>query len=106
MATLIIHAPKGKADGEGKRTFATTLQSGIGDSYAISKSDMEKLSRGDTVVVLSKDEKRRAEGRLVRLELKGRTETGMKRYDVHITDLELVDYKSEPLGRTGVSVVW
>ena len=56
-------------------------------------------------MVLSKDEKRRAEGRLDQLVPNGRTKSGMQRYDVHITDLKLVDYKAERLGRTGVSVV-
>ena len=106
MATLIIHAPKGKADSEGKRSFATTLQPGIGDSYAISKSDVDQLSTGDKVVVLSKDERRRAEGRLDKLVPNGRTETGMKRFDVHITELKEVDFRPESLGRTGVSVIW
>jgi len=105
MATLIIHAPKERAVAEGKRSFDRTIRLGIGEAYAIPKAKAERLDRGDKVVVLSKDEKRRAEGRLVRLVRNSETESGMKSYDVHIEDLQEVPYMAEPLGRTGVSVI-
>jgi hypothetical protein len=105
VPTLIIHAPKEKVDAEGHPSFARTLDSGVGEGYAISKADAARLGPGDAVVVLSKDERRRAEGRLEKLVPNGRTESGMQRYDVHIKDLKVVDYKPERLGRTGVSVV-
>jgi hypothetical protein len=105
MTTLIIHAPREKVEQEGKRSFSQTMRSGIGDAYAIPSDKAHRLRRGDKVVVLSKDERRRAEGYLVDLLPNGRTKTGMQRYDVHIRDLEEVSYKPEPLGRTGVAVV-
>jgi hypothetical protein len=58
----------------------------------------------DVVVLLDKVDKRSAEGTLAKLVDNGKTETGMKRYDVHIKDLKEVDYKPERLGRTGVSI--
>jgi|SRR5262245_6655920 len=105
MATLIIHAPQEMVAQESKRSFDRTIQLGIGEAYAIPKAEADLLAPGDKVVVLSKDEKRRAEGTLVKLVQNGETETGMKRYDVHMQDLKPVPYKSEPLERTGVSVV-
>lgn len=105
MATLIISAPKAKSVKEQKRSFEMTLNSGIGDAYAISKADAARLVHGSHVVLISKDEQRRAEGTLIRLEASGATNTGMKRYNVHIQNLEEVAYKPESLGRSGVSVV-
>ena len=105
MATLIIHAPQGKAEQEGKRSFRRTIELSIGEGYAIPKAYAGRLGRGDKVVVLSKDESRRAEGTLVKLMQNGETQTGMKRYDVHMENVKEVAYKPEPLGRTGVSVI-
>jgi hypothetical protein len=82
MTTLIIHAPQKTAEQEGKRSFDCTIALGIGEAYAIPKAEVDRLVRGDNVVVLSKDEERRAEGTLVELRQNGETETGMKRYDV------------------------
>jgi hypothetical protein len=105
MATLIIHAPQEKAEQEGSRSFDRTIELRIGEGYAIPKADADRLGPGDKVVVLSKDEKRRAEATLVKLDPSGETDTGMKRYDVHIENVQEVPYEPEPLGRTGVSVV-
>jgi hypothetical protein len=38
MTTLVINAPKAKAEQEGKRSFVDTLASGVGDGYAIWRS--------------------------------------------------------------------
>ncbi len=107
MATLIIHAPRTMVEQERKRSFQETLQSGIGDGYAIPKGVCDELIFGsDAVVLLDKVDKRRAEGTLEKLVENGETESHMKRYDVHIKGLREVEYKSERLGRTGVSVIW
>jgi hypothetical protein len=105
MATLIIHAPKAMVAQEQKKSFQNTLESGVGEGYAIAKADHDRLAAGCVVVVLSKDEKRRAEGTLARLIPNGKTKGGMQRYDVHIRGLTEVAYQPEPLGRTGVSVI-
>jgi hypothetical protein len=105
MPTLIIHAPRYKARQEGYRSFDRTIKRRVGEGFAIPKADFGRLGQGDKVVVLSKDEKRRAEGTLVRLVPNGKTKTGMKKYDVRIRGLNVVKYKPERLGRTGVSVV-
>lgn len=38
MTTLYLHVPKDKADGEGKKSYADTLQSAVGSGYAIPRS--------------------------------------------------------------------
>lgn len=107
MATLIIHAPKTMAEQQSKRSFQATRESGIGDGYAISRYVHDELAfASDAVVLLDKVDKRRAEGTLEKLVENGKTETGMKRYDVHIKGLKEVKYKPERLGRTGVAVIW
>jgi hypothetical protein len=105
MATLVIHAPKAMAVQEQKRSFGSTFSSNIGDGYAIAAPLFARLHPSCTVVLLSKDEKRRAEGTLVRLVATSKTKTGMQRYDVHFKDMKEVDYKPERLGRTGVAVI-
>ena len=105
MFTLVIHAPKEKAERENKRSFEQTLISSIGDEYAIPRSSFAKLSTGCKVVLLCKDDKKQAEGKLVELVEKSKTANGIQRYDVHMKDLRLVPYKSEALGRTGIAVI-
>lgn len=105
MSTLVIHAPQNKADTEGKRTFEGTLKSGVGDEYAIYPNLRTRLNPGDCVVVLDKDRRLRAEGILVVLIPRSRTENGIQRYDVHIKNLKPVPYKPESLNRCGISVI-
>ncbi len=105
MSTLVIHAPRAKVEEEQKRSFKTTLQSGVGDEYAIASSLVRRLSPGCKVVVLSKDEGLRAEGELVMLVPKSKTANGIQRYDVHVKNLKIVPYKPERLNRNGVAVL-
>ena len=105
MTTLVIHAPSGKTQQEGKKSFDDTLKDGIGDRYAIDRNSYRQLDSGCDVVLLDKDTKRRAEGTLVRLEEAGSTETGMLRYNVHIENLRMVTYKPERLTRCGIAVM-
>ncbi len=91
---------------ERKRSFRETLQTGIGDGYAIPKGICDELIFGsDAVVLLAKVDKRRAEGTLEKLVENGETERHMKRYDVHIDGLKEVEYKPERLRRKGVAVI-
>jgi hypothetical protein len=105
MSTLVIHAPQNKADTEGKRSFEGTLESGVGDEYAIYQNLYRRLSPGDRVIVLDKDRELRAEGILLTLEPKSTTGNGIQRYNVRIKNLKAVPYKSERLNRCGVSVI-
>lgn len=56
------------------------------------------------MVLLDKDSKLRAEGRLVTLSPAGRAANGIPRYDVHTDGFTKVQYRPEALGRTGVAV--
>lgn len=105
MTSLVLHAPSGKARQEGKKSFDETVQDSVGDGYAIGLKSYRKIDPGCRVVVLDKDTRRRAEGRLVKLEPTERTGSGMQRYNVHISDLTIVPYKSESLTRTGIAVI-
>jgi len=59
------------------------------------------------VVVLDKDAKKRAEGKVVSLKATGeKIPQGMLRYDVHMADLRQVQYKPERLQHTGIAVLY
>jgi hypothetical protein len=103
VTTLVIHTPKWRVRAERVKSFDQTLSTGIGDGYAIPRAWAEQCQPGCKVVVLSKDEKKRAEGRLVRLVPVSKADNGLQRYDVHICDLVTVTYVPESLYRTGVS---
>jgi hypothetical protein len=89
MLTLVINAPKAKAQEENKRSFKSTFQSRVGDEYAIWSHWVPLLGPGCRVVLLSKDEELRAEGELVELVRKSKTGSGIQRYDVHIKNLKM-----------------
>jgi len=93
---------------ENRRTFESTLAKGVGDRYAIFGRLVRQLSPGCPVILLSKDEKRQAEGRLTKLErLRTLTKSGVPTYDVHIEDLKVVNYRGDEikLNRCGVTVL-
>jgi len=116
MPSLVIHAPEYQVR-EGARSFKDTFNSGIGEAYALNSSILrqvfpEGMIRPDwRVVLLCKDRRHRAEGRLARLEpaiRDGRpwfTKNGIRRYDVYVEDFEMVPYRPEALNRNGVAVI-
>ncbi len=104
MATLVLNAPTWREQDEGAKSFEGILATGVGSGYAIASTLAGKLKPGSPVVLLNKDRRLRAEGTLVRLEPKGRTGSGMQRYDVWIRDLQQTDYRPEALNRCGVAV--
>lgn len=105
MTTLVIHAPSGKARQEGKKSFDDTFKEGVGDRYAIDLKSYGLLYPGCDVVLLDKDKRQRAEGRLLKLVEVSKTEAGMQRYDVYIENLRMVQYKPERLARCGIAVM-
>jgi len=106
MSTLVINAPKQRVgQGPTYKTFAETFAKGIGRDYAISENLAVQTSPRCTVVLLSKDEHKRAEGELVRLVRTVKAGNGIQRYDVHIKNLRMVSYKPESLNRNGVAVI-
>ncbi|MGD0415532.1 MAG: hypothetical protein ABSA80_09280 [Terriglobales bacterium] len=105
MATLVINAPKAKIRQTNAQSFETTLTSCVGDGYAIWKTLVAQVNTGSGVVLLDKDQKKRAEGTLVRLVPIEKTGNGIQRYEVHMKNLRIVPYKSERLNRNGVAVI-
>jgi hypothetical protein len=105
MVTLVINAPREKVQAEAKKSFQNTFDTGIGEGYAIAMKLFEQCRPGCTVVLLSKDERKRAEGKLVKLVPTVKTGSGMQRYDVYIDNMRMVPYKSEALNRNGVAVI-
>ena len=105
MAILIINAPKQMAQSDKKKSFDSTFATGVGEGYAISSQLYERCRPGCRVVLLSKDERKRGEGKLVRLVPTSKAGNGIQRYDVYIEGLTRVPYRSEPLNRNGVAVI-
>lgn len=105
MATLVLNAPRQQANAEDKRSFEATLRSGVGSGYAIPSTLIGRISVGDRVALLSKDEGLRAEGRIVALVPTAKAGNGIQRYDVHMADLRRVPYAPESLNRNGVAVI-
>jgi hypothetical protein len=101
---LVIHAPKSKVQSENKRSFERTLETGIGDGYAVTRNELALLTPGLNVVLLDKDTRRRAEGELVKLEPNGWTRSGIQRYDVYTSNLKVVPYRPERLNRRGIAI--
>jgi hypothetical protein len=93
------------AQQQGKRSFAQTLATGVGDGFALSSGQFQQLSPGDGVIVLDKDTHQRAEGILVGLVPNGWTLNGMQRYDVLLRNMTIVQYQDVPLKRWGVAVI-
>ena len=105
MATLVLNAPRGQAQANGKKSFDSTLRTGVGEGYAIAHNIALRCSPGCRVVLLCQDDRKRAEGRLVRLVATEKTLSGMQRYDVHMEGLTVVSYTPERLNRCGVGVI-
>lgn len=105
MATLVIHAPRWRESYDNAKSFQSTLLSGIGEDYAISKQLFAQLDEGCRVVLLSKDQKLRAEGRLDKLVPTKKARNGIQRYNVHIKNLQRVEYQPERLNRNGIAVI-
>jgi hypothetical protein len=107
MPTLNLSAPRNKVGQEPYTSFQEILNRRIGKAYFIAKKEYDQLSPGCKVVLLSNDEKRRAEGTLRELRCVGTMNAGgkgMKKYDVHIKDLQEVAYRRERLTHRGVSI--
>ena len=105
MPTLVIHAPKDKAQPENSRSFETIFMLGVGDGYAIPHNLFAQLSPGCGVVLLNKVSEKRAEGNLVKLVQTGKIDNDVGIYDVHFDNIKMVPYKTERLDKNGVAVI-
>jgi hypothetical protein len=93
------------AQQQGKRSFAQTLTTGIGDAYIISSGQLQQIAPGDGVIVLDKDTRQRAEGTMAGLQANSPALNGMQRYDVSLQNMIMVPYQNVPLRRWGVAVI-
>jgi len=105
MTTLVIHAPTSKVVSELKRSFENTLKTCIGDGYALTKSERAQISTGCKVIVIDKDTGKMAEARLVKLEHDSWTKNGIERFNVFMSDIQRVGYRSIALNRRGVALI-
>ena len=105
MPSLVINAPQKQVDQNNKKSFGETLKSGLGEGYAINKKIFRRVHPGCIVVLLSKDLKRRGEGKLVRLIPTFKTKNYIQRYNVVIKNLKEVSYKPVALNRNGVAII-
>ena len=107
MASLVIHTPQREVETKGAKSFDEVFSDGIGVGYAFYPDYLNELAPGCTVILLCKDKnKRRAEGRLVKLVATNRwTSNGLQRYDVHFEDRKKVAYKSEKLNYCGIALI-
>ncbi|HEY6769868.1 MAG TPA: hypothetical protein VI386_34450 [Candidatus Sulfotelmatobacter sp.] len=80
MAKLVIHAPLTMAQQQGKRSFAQTLATGVGDGYIISSGQLQQVNPGDGVIALDKDTQLSAEGTIAAFQPNGWALNGRQRY--------------------------
>jgi hypothetical protein len=104
VTVLVINAPRRTVKSNDRKSFDRTFASGVGEAYAISKAWAARCHVGCKVVLLSTDERKRAEGTLLKLEPAGKAGNGLQRYDVHIAELNRVEYRAERINRNGVAV--
>jgi hypothetical protein len=93
------------AQQQGKRSFAQTLATGVGDGYIISSGQLLQLNPGDALIVMDKDTQQCAQGTMVALQPNGWALNGRQRYDVLMRNMAMVPFQNVPLERWGVSVI-
>lgn len=118
MPSLIIHTPDYQLVREGTISFEDSFSTGVGRGFALNRTILRQIipsgeiNPGWRVVLLCKNRRLRAEGNLVKLipaEIHGApwfTKNGIRRYDVHMENLVMVQYRPEPLNRNGVGVTY
>lgn len=105
MYALVLNAPKLQENQKDKKSFQDTMATGIGNGYALNKNILSKIQIGCKVILLSKDQKLRAEGILEELIPTVKTSNHIQRFDVKIKNLHEIKYKDEKLNRNGVNIV-
>lgn len=102
---LVIHAPTSKAQSERKRSFSETVDTKVGDGYALSRNEYPLAMKCSEVIVLDNERENRAKGRLVRIEQEGWTRSGMPRYNIHMDNLRIERYEYVKVNRRGIAFV-
>ena|SRR5579872_2176502 len=108
MKTLLLSAPRDKDSASNlHRTFESILASHIGPDYAIYRNLVSEIATGMKVVVFDRTARRQAEGAVESLNATvNKTAGGVLRYNVHIRNLQVVQYTNPPnVNRCGVNIV-
>ena len=93
------------AQQQGKRSFAQTVATGVGDGYIISSTQLQQVNPGDGLIVLDKDTQQSAEGTIVAFQPNGWALNGRQRYDVLMQNMTPIPFQNVPLERWGVAVI-
>jgi hypothetical protein len=106
MSTLVLNAPKRTVE-QGSRSFESTFQGQVGEDYAIYSNLFEQVYTGCKVILLGRDERKQAEGKLIKLEPTYVAGNGVQRYNVHMENLQRVNYRGDDisLNHCGVAVI-
>jgi hypothetical protein len=117
MPSLVINAPDYQLPRKGTKSFKDTFETGVGRAYALNWTILQQVIPDGAVqpdwrvVLLWKDKKCRAEGKLIRIVPAEEdavplfTKNGIRRYDVHAEKFAMVPYRPEKLNRNGVAVI-
>lgn len=89
--TLVLFTPSSKVRNKETQSFQQTVDSQVGDGYALSPAECREIeNRVRDVIVQDDESRRRAKGKFVGLERlpeKYKTKSGMWRYLVRMRDL-------------------
>jgi hypothetical protein len=100
VPALVLEASPEEVVLRNARDFDTVLKLGIGEAYCLTDRELDQIRPGWYVIVLDRTNRRRADGRLVRI-ASARPEVikvarpcarGRARYDVHCQDLTEVEF--------------
>src|SRR5229473_2150742 len=110
MPTLVLHTPTWRVRADGARSFESTVARRVGEGYALTADEQNRIRPGWKVIVLNRYSKQQAEGVVVRLErTKEWTMNGLQRFDVYMDQLRVVPYRLTTsvlqLNRRGTAIV-
>jgi len=93
------------AQQQGKRSFAQTLATGVGDGYIICSGQLQQVNPGDGLIVLDKDTQQSAEGTIVAFQPNGWALNGRTRYNILMQNMTPIPFQNVPLKRWGVAII-
>lgn len=103
--TLVIHVPASRSQQQQWASFDDTLAAGLAEDCAIYQALHDQIEDGCGVVLLDKEQGKRAEGTMTSIAKTTKAKNGVQRYNVYVGDLKRVQYKSERLNRCGISLI-
>ena len=105
MKTLVIHTPKA-SDQSGNRSFEDTIESCMGEEFAIPRSMYSELKIGMPLIILDKRQRKQQQAIVSRFERGTVAANGIQRYNIFFQDPRPVAYTGDEikLTRCGVAV--